>query len=142
MNNLSSILTELESQLEGIDGTQGSYNFVLQPEQVLQGFIPMDKADVYPFICIPYVNLPPSKQTDQVTYECPLDVEIYGYVKTESNVLVEAAKLQSDIEAAIYTDESLGGYVWEMQLRAELVTSDDCGAVVMVLSAKTEFIKS
>lgn len=142
MNKTYDILVQLKAQLQGIDGTSGTYNFELMDEQVMQGFVAIDKADLYPSICIPFVSEPPSQMVDQVTAVHPVDIELYGYVQHETDPLLEVAKLQSDMKEAIYSDETFDGNVWDLSMRSELVTTENFGAVVMWLSAKAEFIKS
>jgi len=69
----------------------------------------------------------------------PFTVELLGYVQEEQDALNEALKLASDIETAVFMDETLGGLVWGLSTRLEVsaLNESSLGGVLMEIKGVT-----
>lgn len=140
-NYVEGIVTQLVNQLENIDGGT-NYNFEINPSAIEVGYREFDQFNSYPAICIALVKVEGSTQTDQVTYEVPIRIELYAYTKRKKGALDEVLKLIADVEKAIYTDETLDGKVWGLSLNIEAVSYNEYGIGVINLMAKFDYDKT
>lgn len=141
MSVINDITDRVVVQLKNIDGG-ASYNNNVSDDHVIKGFELAADAIAYPSIYIASASEGASRQTDQVTYEIPITVEMFAYVKSEGAAFEEAMKLVADMETAVYDDETLNSLVWGLSMRFEVATFQALGAVVCVLEAFTQFVKS
>ena len=137
---LGAVISRIVEDLEGISVASG-YHFDIGPTRVNKGFLAFNDVQRFPFICVGYARAERSTQRDQITYDVPLTIELYGYVKKVGGVLDEAFDLASDIERALYADETLGDYVWDMSLSFEIGTLGDIGVVSVGISAMSSYVK-
>jgi len=143
MNDSNSILTQLQTQFRAIDGTAGTYNNNLNDSDVILGFALAADAQAYPSIYISGLMELPSRQADQQFDDVPIEVEVFGYVKqaTVTTALAEAAKLASDMRAAVAANETLGSRVHELSVAIDIAAMQDIGVAIMRLRAKYEYTK-
>lgn len=117
-NTFNQVMTQLQTQLKTININNG-FNNTIDSNNVVIGYTSPDNIHSYPFISVGYIGQEDDIQTDQLSYEVSLLVEIFGYVES-SNPLVEANNLLADIKKAIRDDENLGSLrVWGLQLKTE-----------------------
>ncbi|MBW2092264.1 MAG: hypothetical protein JRI34_09115 [Deltaproteobacteria bacterium] len=138
MNRLKAIVEAVISRLKGIDGGE-NYNYSLSGGQVLSGYIGHDQANQYPCVCVIGASLDGSSFIDQRSRNIPFTVELLGYVCHEQDVLAEALKLASDIETALFADETFGGLVWDLSARLEVsaMNASSYGGVFIEIKGMT-----
>lgn len=126
------IINRVKTQLEYIDGS-GDYNNTILPAHIVKRFEMWQDVNEYPFICIAGLTVTGDLiQLDQITWDVPVLVEMFGYVKNKNKEeLEEATKLYEDIERAITTDEDLNDQVYNLTLLPAMSTFPE-GAVVFV----------
>ena len=102
------------------------------------------KADAYPSISVSSFEALGSRQTDQVTYDTPLEIEIFGYIEDSSDAdkLKTTIKLAQDIEKAIYADEDLGGNIFSLQLDITTATMNEYGIAKVVVKGVMTYTKT
>ena len=122
------IIDELESRFQAINGSDDYHNEIDHNLIYLQ-HMSYQEAEDYPSISISSFETSSSRQTDQVTYDTPLEIEIFGYIEDSSNAdkLKTTIKLAQDIEKAIYADEDLGGNIYNLQLDITVATMNEYG---------------
>lgn len=139
---LNSIVDQVITQLKNIDGTP-SYNHNLNHNYIVKKFYAVDQAPGYTFICISSIRMVSSLQTDQITYEVPIELEFFGYVTDEADPLGEVLKLTEDIDKVIYANEKLGTCdVWDLSLVYDAASVGDFGIVLCTLRCKTNYYKT
>ncbi|MBW2062648.1 MAG: hypothetical protein JRI95_13955 [Deltaproteobacteria bacterium] len=138
MNRLKAIVEAVVAQLQEIDGGT-HYNFSLLSGQIIQGYIGHDQAHRYPSVCVIGASLDGSDFADQRSRNAPFTVELLGYVQKEQDALSEALKFASDIETAIFTDETLGGLIWGLSTRLEVsaLNNSSFGGVFVEIKGMT-----
>lgn len=132
-NYLKNILDRIETQLQNIDGGT-NYNFTVDHNRIKKKFIPYTKITTFPYICIASVDYAPSEAIPRRAFECPIEVEIFGYVQDDDAPLEEAVKLAEDIELALYLDEDLNGQVKEPSVEIDCGTLNDIGVASVTFS--------
>lgn len=137
-NKLKTITDQIKTQFENIDET-GDYNNNIIASHIVKGYVEFAAAIAYPSIYIAGVRDGASEQADQIMYNVPVIVEIFGYVNKENDLLDVALELASDMENAIYADETLDDNVWSMSLDLEIAAFESYGVVKMILSAVTDY---
>ncbi len=138
MNRLGEIVEAIISQLRGIDGG-GEYNYSFSGEQVISGYISHEQATRYPCVCVIGAGFDGTEFIDQKSRSMPFNVELLGYVRSEQAVLGEAFKLASDIETAVFSDETLGGLAWDLSVRLEVsaMNTGSYGGVFLEIKGMT-----
>ncbi|MBW1709930.1 MAG: hypothetical protein JRJ73_08630 [Deltaproteobacteria bacterium] len=138
MNRLKAIVEAVISQIRRIDGGE-NYNFALSVERVISGYAGHDQTDQYPCVCVIGASLDGSSFADQESRNVPFTVELLGYVQEEQDALNEALKLASDIETAVFMDETLGELVWGLSTRLEVsaLNESSLGGVLMEIKGVT-----
>lgn len=137
---LNAIVSRIATQLAYIDGT-GDYNLSVSSTCIKSYYVSIDAAKNFPHLCIAGAELAESVQEDQQTDEERIQVEVVGYVKKLDDPLVEVLKLMMDVERAIKTDESLGGYVYGLTFSYSVSSLEDIGVGVAKIGAKGFFLK-
>ena len=140
-NILKTIVDRIAVDLANIDSSSG-FNNTIKSSNIKKKFVPIDEAGSFPSIYISSARSDKSTQTDQVTYDVPVTIEVFGYIKDISNPLSDALDLASDMEKAFYDDETLNGNVRELSLVFEIASMDDYGVVLMTLSAIANYFVS
>ena len=140
-NILKTIVDRIAVDLGNIDASDG-YNNTILSTNIKKQFESIDSAKSFPAIYIAAARADRSRQTDQVTYDVPVTVEVFGYVKKMNATLEEAMNLAADMEKAIYADETLNGNVWGLSLTFEVASMDEFGVVLMTLSATANYFKT
>lgn len=138
-NRMKDITDRIVVQLKVIDGLD-DYNFKVTEYNIEKGFRLYNEAKSYPFISVASVTMIDSLQTDQVTYDVPVEVELYCYVQKAKDPLSEIEKFLIDIEKAIYTDESLDGNVWGLSLGLQAGSLEDLGIGVVTIKATSNYV--
>lgn len=142
VNAAKNILAQLKTQLQGING-EGNYNTTVPPENVFVG-VPSSEV-LPPSIVIGAVNWE-EQQVDQVTFTVLGIVEVVGICKSDGSYtdLDYALMFASDIERAIMSDETIGGYVYNPILNLTVGTDSEAGIgmVEIKLSINFDVIKS
>lgn len=137
-NLLRTITDRIIAQLKNIDGT-GDYNNNIE-NRAYKGFKTFDQTIEIPSIFLGFAMEGESGQTDQVHYNVPIEIEIYGYVRDSDSAFDEALKLASDIDVAIYADEGLNDNVWGLTLQHSISSEGEYGVVNTLLTAVAEYI--
>lgn len=140
-NILKTIVDRIAVDLGNIDAPDG-YNNTILSTNIKKQFESIDSAKSFPAIYIASARADRSRQTDQITYDVPVTVEVFGYVKKMSDTLEETMNLAADMEKAIYADETLDGNVWGLSLTFEVASMDEFGVVLMTLSATANYFKT
>lgn len=140
INRVKDIRDRLVTQFGWINGT-GNYNLTVS--EVSRTFKTLQQVTKFPFICIDEIS-GEHIQTDQVTFESSVQVSVFGYVRTTTDMdsTDEADKLFSDMEKAIEADETLNSLVFNMAIRAFFVGShENFGIVSITFGFDTEICK-
>jgi len=111
-NKLNSIVTKIQSQLLVINGS-GIYNNTVTESNIKLGYHTPNNLEVYPAICIAGATCN-SHFADQITSNQDIEVSLIAYHKGEFDLFTNALKLLSDMENAIMSDETIGGFVYEL----------------------------
>lgn len=137
------IVNQLHTQFQSIVASEDEYYNTVDVADIYKKHIDFDQTDSYPAISISSVESVGSRQTDQVRYDIPLIIDIYGYIMDESqtDTLLTTLGMAADMEKAIYTDEQLGGYVWGLSLNISTATYDAYGIIKITINATTEYTK-
>jgi hypothetical protein len=144
VNALKTIIAQLQTQLQGING-EGDYNLSILTENVILGFQTVDQSSSLPIILIHRVQCELT-QMDQQSFMALAVIEILGYCKSDGvdNEFDYVMKFTSDIERAIASDETLGGYAYNpIPLFDSYVDQDSgIGVVDLKLTLSFDVIKS
>lgn len=137
------IIDELESRFQAIDGGDDYHNEI-DHNLIYMQHMDYQKADAYPSISVSSFEALGSRQTDQVTYDTPLEIEIFGYIEDSSDAdkLKTTIKLAQDIEKAIYADEDLGGNIFSLQLDITTATMNEYGIAKVVVKGVMTYAKT
>jgi len=141
-NELRTVVNQIITQLKLINGGS-NYNNTIDDDYIQSGIVSSDKIIKYPSIYIASAVEGASRQVElgATTYDVPITVEIFGYVKDQDAAFDEALKLASDIETAILTDETLDGNVWSLGLRQGAGSMDEFGWCIVTLTATMHVVR-
>jgi hypothetical protein len=135
-SRIEQIMDQLVTQFRSIDRAGGYFNDTLL-DQVGLGW--MDFADApgdrYPCIRLYEYDLGPSRWLDQQNHEDPWSVRVVAYAHVEEggedDLFTALLRLQSDLEAAVYSDGSLAGLVYEISTHFEGTQLNDTYAGIL-----------
>jgi len=138
MNEGYSIMTGLRDQFRnGIDGVSTSYNHRLTRDQVVTGFVNVEEVKRFPLITIGSVSISPNQMTiGSPSWDIPVMIELFGFVRDEDDAFGEALKLYNDMETSLREDPTIGGLVYGMNLSADVSSLDSVGVVFIILRMK------
>lgn len=143
-NAIKTIVNQLKTQLEGING-EGDYNLTVPIGNVQLGLSMVDQSTGLPIVFITRVVWE-QIQEDQVSFMVLAVIEVRGFCKSEGtdNDLEYALMFCSDIERAIVSDETLGGPAYNTIINGDVYIDPDSGVgtIDIKLSVNFEVIKS
>jgi len=131
-NNFKNISNRVVTQLQNIDGGS-DYNNTINHDYIKKGFKTVDQTNNYPSIWVANIGYDESRPERRSDFECPISVEVFGYVNHETDALEKAEDLASDMEKVIYADETLNNQVTELTIELGCMALDEFGVVVMVI---------
>ena len=139
-NRLKDILVEIQTQFRSnIDGTT-YYNNLLVSNQIDLGYEAIEECNKYPHIYIAAANERNTVPVRRDQFEISDEIEIFGYVKESNDTLTKALELQSDMEQALYTDESLSNKVSAMSLSTGVAAMMGYGVVHLMLVVQSQYL--
>ena len=139
-NEVKSVMDALEILFASINGT-GNYNFYLDPQNIVQEFKSLDEIMSFPYLCLGSARYTMT-QTDQQSYEVPLEIEVFGYLKRDEGgeSLENGLKFASDLERALFSDETIGGRIYGMNLNFDVVSFDNYVVVGLIIRCSFEYL--
>ena len=136
-NRLLTIIQAVQTQLRTIDGTT-YFNFHLDNDQVNVGYKSIDECNKFPAIYIASVegtNIPYRRTGLEMVEQ----VEVFGYIQKDVDTFLEALKLQSDMEQALFYDESFGGLTSGEYVTCSVAAISNIGVVHIVIRLNSQY---
>ncbi len=132
-NQIETITAQVITQLQAIDGT-GNYNNTILSTSIAKGWKTYDSTSEFPAIWLSSLSSGGNiEQVDQKSLDIPLRIELVGYVKNTETTFSACEKLLSDIEFAIYADESFDENVYNLDMNFSIATDEELGGVVFII---------
>lgn len=132
-NLAKNILTQIQTQLQGIDGGD-NYNTTVADANIVRKFVSYQECGRFPFITIAAIRIGESSAKPRNAFSCPFSVEIFGYVDNRIDALIKATELAEDIELALYHDEDLNYKIQEPSMSFECASLDNVGVCHVIYS--------
>ena len=137
-DRLKNIVDQVVTQLRTIDGST-YFNFDLDDNQIEYEYKDIDQCPKFPHIYISAINEPATVIECRDTQDITDNIELFGYVKNDKQALIEALKLHSDIEQALYSDVSLNNLVMSMQVASMIASGSGFGVVHVNVVVQSQF---
>jgi len=134
INQLYDIIERIKVQLAYPTGSS-PYNNKISSDQIKGEYIDIDKANSYPMLCIVSTTIG-LNQTDQISSDQNVTVDVLGYVKDIDDPLATALKLASDMENSIMADDTLNGLVYSLSIDYDVSAFTQGGFAAVMMSLK------
>lgn len=136
-NRLLNIVEAVQKQLRTISESN-YYNFTFGDDQVQLGYKSIDECNKFPSVFISSIEgtSVPYRRTG---FEVVENIEIFGYIQKEQDTFREALKLHSDIEQALFGDESFEGLVSGEYVTSSVAAISQFGVVRVVIRLNSQY---
>jgi len=131
------VVSRIVTQLAYPTGT-GNYNNSISAGQVHSEFKDITEIHKFPALTIGSVRIGGSGAFVRNSFEVPIEVEIFGYVKDQDDPMQGALKLLSDVRVAITYDEWLNNNINGLGFSAEAGAMDGYGVILFTLRGTME----